>query len=294
MPVIVLRHGEREDAENEKWVATAERPWDPALTEHGKEQSRKAGRAIAALCKQLGLSPPSAIYSSPLTRCVQTSRHAARALGIGTVKTRIEPSLWETLSKDWWLSWAVPGATGKWGGPSEWRYAQPQILDQVHPAAFGPLSDLVPLSYAGVRADEIDHGYQPHVPASAMPYSWNLTETVEADSWTGFEPDTAKRLGAFVEKCQLGREDETILLVTHGGPSAAVYHYLTGTALQGGSKVVDNTGFHIFEMFPDRDLGSGLSSTDSPVVSFPEWGGWRAVVKAHNAHLFESSMGSAG
>lgn len=92
--VIVLRHGEREDAVDSQWVSKADRPWDPLLTDRGKGEAVRAGQAIIDMCNRCNLQPPSHVFSSPLTRCVQTARHA-----FSNLPTRIEPALWETLAQ---------------------------------------------------------------------------------------------------------------------------------------------------------------------------------------------------
>ena len=73
--VVVLRHSERQDSVDPAWVARADRPWDPPLTTRGRLQAEIAGTAIVEECIRKGLSPPSELYSSPLTRCVETSRY---------------------------------------------------------------------------------------------------------------------------------------------------------------------------------------------------------------------------
>ena len=42
MPVIVLRHGERLDYVDPRWVGSAARPWDPPLTEEVRSLSLHA------------------------------------------------------------------------------------------------------------------------------------------------------------------------------------------------------------------------------------------------------------
>jgi broad specificity phosphatase PhoE len=92
--VIVMRHGEREDTADSQWVSKADRPWDPLLTARGKEEAARAGQAIIDMCNRYNLEPPSHVFSSPLTRCVQTARHA-----FSNLPTKIEPALWETLAQ---------------------------------------------------------------------------------------------------------------------------------------------------------------------------------------------------
>jgi len=117
------------------------------------------------------------------------------------------------------------------------------------------------------------------------------------------------------------RQDDTIVLVTHGGPSVACYHYLTGSALEGGSTVVPVSSFHIFKMDSQPDVSfdtlsgeflvnvsqgvnpthvhseqadnhGGTQSAESTVTEHSRastfcgsWGGWHAVVTANMNHL---------
>ena len=64
MPVIVMRHGQRQDAVDPSWVGNALRPWDPPLTQLGKEQAARAAKAMRYLCKAHGLRAPSVVISS--------------------------------------------------------------------------------------------------------------------------------------------------------------------------------------------------------------------------------------
>jgi hypothetical protein len=176
---------------------------------------------------------------------------------------------------------------------------------------------LVPTHYPGVEESDIDGHYKPATPVESLPYSWSHCESVEDDAWTGFEKDTACRLGRFVEKCEKELSGSTIVLVTHGGPSVACYHYLTGRPLEGGSRVVPPASFHIFvrETEDDSDSIAGFAATtkrrhtdtdtdtsdtdtetsehtetetDTPKTPAPlggpcvcAWGGWRALVTSY-------------
>lgn len=120
---------------------------------------------------------------------------------------------------------------------------------------------LVPTHYPGVEESDIDGHYKPATPVESLPYSWSHCESVEDDAWTGFEKDTACRLGRFVEKCEKELSGSTIVLVTHGGPSVACYHYLTGRPLEGGSRVVPPASFHIFVRETEDDSDSIVATT---------------------------------
>jgi broad specificity phosphatase PhoE len=121
--VVMARHGERRDyvdlAEGKNWIPTASRPWDPPLSQHGVEQSRRMGQAIRQTLKELGLPPISVVYSSPLQRCRQT---AAAAIGSlvdeatqDSFAVRVEEGLTESANAAWYGSWCLPGADSTWG-----------------------------------------------------------------------------------------------------------------------------------------------------------------------------------
>lgn len=86
--VLLIRHGEND------WVGTrrlAGRTNGVHLNDKGREQS-------AGLAEQLAKQPISAIYSSPLERCVQTAEPVAAALG---QQVNLEPGLLEVDYGEW-------------------------------------------------------------------------------------------------------------------------------------------------------------------------------------------------
>jgi hypothetical protein len=66
MVVYIVRHGERLDNVDETFLQTSETPWNPPLTENGKQQAVKTGKFL----KDKNIST---IYTSPFLRCVQTT-----------------------------------------------------------------------------------------------------------------------------------------------------------------------------------------------------------------------------
>ncbi len=44
----VMRHGHRQDEEDDAWIATTPRPWDPPLSSRGRQQVRRAERRAGA------------------------------------------------------------------------------------------------------------------------------------------------------------------------------------------------------------------------------------------------------
>lgn len=51
--VIVMRHGHRQDEEDEHWAGTAPRPWDPPLSLRGRQGAQEAAAALAAMQDKL-------------------------------------------------------------------------------------------------------------------------------------------------------------------------------------------------------------------------------------------------
>lgn len=89
--IWALRHGERADAADPAWEATAKRPHDPPLTRLGRLQAAATADALAA-------ERIDAVYSSPFLRCIQTAAAIAAPLGLFV---RIEPGLSEFLNPRW-------------------------------------------------------------------------------------------------------------------------------------------------------------------------------------------------
>ncbi|MEM7134724.1 MAG: MSMEG_4193 family putative phosphomutase [Chloroflexota bacterium] len=86
--LLLVRHGENE------WVRSnrlAGRTPEVFLNERGRQQS-------ATLAKELAKQPVSAVYSSPLERCVETAQPAAEVLGLPIV---IEEGVLEGDFGDW-------------------------------------------------------------------------------------------------------------------------------------------------------------------------------------------------
>lgn len=82
--VVMARHGERQDyvdkAAGKNWIPTTNKPWDPPLSDTGKEQSRKMGQAIHTMIETHGLPPLTNVYSSQLIRCRQTAAAAITSI----------------------------------------------------------------------------------------------------------------------------------------------------------------------------------------------------------------------
>eukprot|EP01065_Artemidia_motanka_P051912 TRINITY_DN9231_c0_g3_i1.p1 TRINITY_DN9231_c0_g3~~TRINITY_DN9231_c0_g3_i1.p1 ORF type:complete len:314 (+),score=59.51 TRINITY_DN9231_c0_g3_i1:109-1050(+) len=68
--VFVVRHGHRMD-EIEGWAETADRPYDPPLTDEGREAAAERGRYFLTLPEE---QRPRYVVTSPFLRCIETAR----------------------------------------------------------------------------------------------------------------------------------------------------------------------------------------------------------------------------
>ena len=225
--VFVARHGEREDyawhKRGENWQATAARPWDSPLTPAGHLQARAMGAAAAAHAERLGLAPICHIACSPLLRCVETAAAAATATGVERVV--VESRLSETMCEAWYRSWAVPGADSTWGGPAAYRKGVAVAEADLHPAAraAAAATHATAAELAALRATASLSDLGAGVPAvdgdarATFDYRWGHFETDAAQT---------ERMVAVLE-ARTARGGSA-LLVSHGGPTGALYRSLTG------------------------------------------------------------------
>jgi len=93
MPQIVwiARHGNRLDFVNPEWFNTAERPYDPPLSEDGVVQAKQLGQRLVG-------EPIAHIFASPFLRTVQTASVVADALDL---PIKLESGLSEWLNPAW-------------------------------------------------------------------------------------------------------------------------------------------------------------------------------------------------
>lgn len=89
--LFVVRHGMRIDHENKQWGQTAERSFDPPLSETGMIEAHETGKYLA----QFGIE---AMYASPLLRTIQTATEITRTLDLDI---RVESGLVEWLNPKW-------------------------------------------------------------------------------------------------------------------------------------------------------------------------------------------------
>ena len=162
--VIVVRHGERLDYtmrdNGENWIPTATRPWDPPLTNHGKQQATALGDAISDILTKHKFpnTKISAIYSSPLLRCRQTAAFFSEAYrseqqkynkatddnGVEfPMRVRVEHGLAESMNESWYRSWALQGADSTWGYHRQEEPLPTLNKSTLHPASIQPIQNLL-------------------------------------------------------------------------------------------------------------------------------------------------------
>ncbi|MDJ0554616.1 MAG: histidine phosphatase family protein [Microcoleaceae cyanobacterium MO_207.B10] len=89
--VWIARHGNRIDFVNPEWFNTAERPYDPHLSEDGLIQAKQlANRLVGENITQ--------IFTSPFLRTVQTANEVAEILDL---PLKLDWGLCEWLNPDW-------------------------------------------------------------------------------------------------------------------------------------------------------------------------------------------------
>lgn len=89
--IWLARHGNRIDFVNPEWFLTAERRYDPHLSDDGVVQAQE-------LAERLKNEPIEHIFVSPFLRTVQTAHEIAKVLHL---PVKIEPGLSEWLNTAW-------------------------------------------------------------------------------------------------------------------------------------------------------------------------------------------------
>jgi broad specificity phosphatase PhoE len=89
--VWIARHGNRLDFVNPEWFNTAERPYDPPLSEDGLVQAKQLGQRLVGE----GIIH---IFASPFLRTVQTANQIADTLDL---PIKLESGLSEWLNPAW-------------------------------------------------------------------------------------------------------------------------------------------------------------------------------------------------
>ncbi|MDJ0716968.1 MAG: histidine phosphatase family protein [Prochloraceae cyanobacterium] len=89
--VWIARHANRFDFVNPEWFTTAERPYDPPLSDDGLIQAQELGARLKS--ESIAM-----IFSSPFLRTVQTANQVAKALDL---PIKLEAGLSEWLNPEW-------------------------------------------------------------------------------------------------------------------------------------------------------------------------------------------------
>jgi broad specificity phosphatase PhoE len=234
--VIVARHGERLDYimrdAGDNWIAQAERPWDPPLSDHGLEQGAKLGQHLQLELERLGLPPVSAIYTSPFLRCRQTAAFAMHGYSKNDTDkdatttnqlppVRIEQGLAESINESWYRSWALPGSNGTWG-------FHPPGQDIIDPVSLHPASKQPALSLLDWKAKLLSNPC-----STGASFDMNYVSITTLKSSYSFYPKVLEsrndqRLRMMETVSQLAQPNTTVLLVSHGGPVTHLYEGMTG------------------------------------------------------------------
>jgi len=223
MAIILARHGERLDcaecftidAEGCYWDETTDQPWDPPLTASGELQAAGLGRDIMAHLSALQLPPLTHVFTSPFVRCFETAAEIAKVHRLASVC--VEPALSEGFDEPFYRSWCVPGANCEYGGPPGCGVGVQVPHSQLHPAALRSAADLVPMDrlYAlEEKQADIDMMYKPMLPLSRLNYTWGKFET---------EKQLESRMRSFFDFVADSFKNETILMVSHGGPTRLLF-----------------------------------------------------------------------
>ncbi|KAL3516886.1 hypothetical protein ACH5RR_023788 [Cinchona calisaya] len=77
--VVVMRHGDRLDNFEPLWASKASRPWDPPLTQDGKDRAFARGRKFRTDRNRFHF-PIDRIFVSPFLRCLQTAAEVVHGL----------------------------------------------------------------------------------------------------------------------------------------------------------------------------------------------------------------------
>ena len=238
--VIAARHGERQDyaslAKGENWIKTADRPWDPPLSELGWNQGAALGDCLKQCIDDLNLPPLSQVYSSPFQRCRETAV-AANAAFAESPPVKVEYGLAESLSEPWYRSWSLPTSNGSWGYTEQDESGQvlPVNLDTLHKAALFPATAIIAPS---CPVDGMDTQHK------------SITNIHKVYCWGSFESnhDQRKRMKSVV--AAVAKPDQTVVLVSHGGPVTHLYEAMTGNEwwVFGESSYAS---FSIYELTPE-------------------------------------------
>mmetsp|Transcript_4994 Transcript_4994/g.8669 ORF Transcript_4994/g.8669 Transcript_4994/m.8669 type:complete len:266 (-) Transcript_4994:909-1706(-) len=256
MSVIIVRHGERQDYVDATWVKRADRPWDPPLTPQGKMQAKAAGKRIRdEITRDHGVPKPTRVYCSPFTRCVETAAEIANELGV--VELRVEYGLAEDLCENFFRSWCLPESNGSWGGPN--RGTAVDADTKMHPKALEDFGELIlnPATLKDLVSPLVDTEYAPFHTLQGKGFKWGNCEEREA---------LVDRLRAVCAHLHQQAKEESIVLVTHGGPLMMLSNALQ---LNGGKTKAKGrcgyTGLTVCIPTPDGDWAGPIVADHSHI-----------------------------
>jgi broad specificity phosphatase PhoE len=244
--VIASRHAERQDyaslALGLNWVKTAERPWDPPLTELGWKQGNAMGECIKTYLSDLNLPPISQVYSSPFQRCKETAV-AANSTFSRVPPVRVEFGLSESLSEAWYRSWSLPTSNGAWNFKEREEHTgldMPVNLDTLHRAALCPADSILKFAPKQKLLQGIDYD---HI---------SITKIKKVYCWGSFESGRDQKNRMLSNLSTLVHRGRTVLWVTHGGPVTNLYYNLR-SEIREEWKVPDYASFSIYEFLQDKN-----------------------------------------
>lgn len=286
--IVAARHGERLDYvvrdSGSNWLTlpSTDRPWDPPLTDAGREQAVGLGRRVRRSLAERGLPPVTAVYASPLIRCCQTAAGAVKGLTDGErgkragesdgspgkekktnggarrdpLLIRVEHGLVECLNEKWYRSWSLQGSDGTWGycpskqgndGESE---VSPWYVDEetLHSKSKVPVQELLRLARDVENRLKVD-GEEGGIDEA---YTTPCHPITEPYCWGNFESRQVQkqRMQTVASKLADRHPGESVLLVSHGGPVTHLYEMLTGNnwTVHG---VSGYASFSVYSSLPD-------------------------------------------
>ena len=173
--LLLCRHGERRDFAEGGWNDGAERPFDPPLSKHGLEQSRRLGLELKKRGHRVD-----AVFASRFLRSVQTGGIVAQLLD---APVYVEDGLLDALDAVWYRTWSgehIRRCLGLRLSP------ETTPLHGLAAEAGHPLHDkdaaglLRPVEYLQANVcRRIDSGYKPVVDAARWGISAERPETLE-------------------------------------------------------------------------------------------------------------------
>ena len=262
--VVVVRHGERLDyfyrSAGKNWCQTnPSQPWNPPLTRRGVDMAIQLGTALRErILPELGLSPISAVYSSPFLRCQETAAGIIRGVVpndfnhqnlelnhdstvTSPLKVRVELGLSESINEDWYRSWSLPETDGTWGFKRKEIPQIDPIRDGMDSRALVPVEKLLLWKERmddthGILHAMVDHEYKSRTSLGGDYSFAGSPPKLETSHLQRNRIDNTMNTllsqhykQSSTEGEQVNEDnDTTIVLVAHGGIVSQFYVNLTG------------------------------------------------------------------